>query len=108
MDFLNQNFLRQVKAARAILGWSQKELMEYSGVSLSTLNRLEGGNGDPSIASLRAIHKAFEKAGIQFLNQTDGSVGVVLSAEGLASSEKIWESSKKVAPKRIVDILRGE
>ena len=88
MDFLHPSFMRQVKAARALLGWSQKELAEHSGVSLSTLNRLERGDGDSSISSLRLIHKAFEQAGIQLVNSPDGAIGVLLSEEGLARSEK--------------------
>jgi transcriptional regulator with XRE-family HTH domain len=88
MDFLHPSFLRQLRAARALLGWSQKELSASSGVSLSTLNRLERGDGDPSISSLRMIQKAFEAAGVRFLNAPDQSIGVVLSAEGLAHAEQ--------------------
>lgn len=94
MDILHPMFLRQVRAARSLLGWSQKQLSEYSGASLSTLNRFERGDGNPNINSLRLIHKAFEQAGIQFINSSDGSVGVLLSAEGLARMEKMSTSTQ--------------
>jgi transcriptional regulator with XRE-family HTH domain len=87
MDLLHPSFMRQVKAARSLLGWSQKDLAEYSGVSLSTLNRLERGDGDSSVNSLRLIHKAFERAGLQFVYSPDGSVGVIVSEKGLATSK---------------------
>jgi transcriptional regulator with XRE-family HTH domain len=83
MDFLNPEFMRQVRAARGLLGWSQKDLSDSSGVSLSTLNRLERGDGDPSVNSLRLIYKAFEQAGIRFVSSDDGGVGVILTKDGL-------------------------
>lgn len=87
MDFLQQYFLLQVKAARSLLGWSQQDLAKNSGVSLSTLNRLERGGGDPSVGSLRAIHKTLESAGIRFINEPDGRIGVCVTREGLATGE---------------------
>lgn len=88
MDFLHPSFWRQVRAARSLLGWSQKDLAAYAGVSLSTLNRLERDDGDPNISSLRLICKAFEQAGLQFLNSPEGTIGVALSAEGLVRAEQ--------------------
>lgn len=88
MNFLQPTFIRQVRAARSILGWSQKDLAARSGVSLSTLNRLERGDGDSSVHSLRMIQATFEQAGIQFINNPDGSIGVVLSAKGLADGKR--------------------
>jgi len=86
MDFLDPIFIRQVKAARALLGWSQKDLAAHSGVSLSTLNRLERGEGDPSISSLRLVYKSFEHWGIRFINEPTGELGVVVSAEALKAN----------------------
>jgi transcriptional regulator with XRE-family HTH domain len=87
MDFLQPSFYRQLRAARALLGWSQKELADMAGVSLSTLNRLERGDGDPSISSLRLIQGAFEQAGLRFFTTAEGAIGVSLSAEGLQQEE---------------------
>jgi hypothetical protein len=37
--------VRQVKAARALLGWSQQDLARASGVSEPTIGRLEAADG---------------------------------------------------------------
>lgn len=38
--------IRQVKAARALLGWSQSDLARHSGVSEPTIARLEAADGE--------------------------------------------------------------
>ena len=78
MDFLNPSFMRQVRAARALLGWTQQDLSKHSGVSLSTLNRLERNDGDPSINSLRMLYDAFHTANIHFVTTSEGGGGVIL------------------------------
>jgi len=37
--------IRQVKAARALLGWSQSDLARHSGISEPTIARLESAEG---------------------------------------------------------------
>jgi transcriptional regulator with XRE-family HTH domain len=72
--------VRQVKAARALLGWSQQDLARASGVSEPTIGRLEaadgvlGGRGETA----EKIRGAFEKAGIEFIDDTRRGVGVLL------------------------------
>jgi predicted transcriptional regulator len=72
--------IRQVKAARALLGWSQADLAKHSGVSEPTIARLEsadgelGGRGD----TVRKIHAALEAAGIEFIDENGGGAGVRL------------------------------
>jgi transcriptional regulator with XRE-family HTH domain len=68
----------QVRAARALLRWEQKDLAEASDVSLPTVKRLEQKPGPlaahgNTIADLKA---ALEKAGIQFIPQNGGGAGV--------------------------------
>lgn len=62
--------IRQVKAARALLGWSQKDLADASGVSDPTIKRLEAGKGDLGgrQATADAIRQALEGAGVEFTN----------------------------------------
>ncbi len=62
--------IRQVKAARALLGWSQKDLAQVSGVSEATIKRLEAGEGDLGgrQATVGAIRTALETAGAEFTN----------------------------------------
>jgi predicted transcriptional regulator len=72
--------VKQIKAARELLGWSQDTLVEMSGVSISTIKRLEAEGGDLGgrPATGEKIVAALEKAGIEF--NADGR-GVRLKPE---------------------------
>jgi transcriptional regulator with XRE-family HTH domain len=69
-----------VKAARALLGWSQADLAQASGVSEPTIKRLEAAGGDvggrPQTGA--AIRAALEEAGVMFLEENGGGPGVRL------------------------------
>ena len=70
----------QVRAARALIGWSQSKLAEMAGVAVSTINEFETGSSDhfanEPIDKLRA---ALEAAGVVFLPKDDGGgIGVRL------------------------------
>jgi transcriptional regulator with XRE-family HTH domain len=72
--------IRQVKAARALLNWSQTELADASGVSVPTVKRLEAGDGylggrDTTAAK---ICDALRAAGIEFINENGAELGVRL------------------------------
>jgi DNA-binding XRE family transcriptional regulator len=62
----------QIRAARALLGWSARELAKQAGVSQSTIHRAETAKGVPHIhlASQGAIQTTFEESGIEFLDQS--------------------------------------
>ena len=68
----------QIRAARALLRWSGKDLAEKTGLGFSTLMRLEVLDGVPSAQAktLENIQKAFEKAGIEFIGTPDDGAGV--------------------------------
>ena len=68
----------QIRAARALLRWSGKELAEKTGLGFSTLMRLEVLEGVPAAQAktLDAIQKAFEKAGIEFIGTPEDGAGV--------------------------------
>jgi len=46
---------KAIKERRALLGISQQDLSDYSGVGISTVKDLERGGGNPSIDTLRKI-----------------------------------------------------
>ncbi len=73
--------IRQVKAARALLGWSQQDLADASGVSLPTLKRLEAQEG-PQIGGRdttgEKLRLALSEAGIIFLQENGEGPGVRL------------------------------
>ena len=72
--------IRQIKAARALLAWSQADLAARSGVSEPTIARLEAADGDLGgrNETAKKISNAIEEAGIQFTDEEDGGVGVRL------------------------------
>ena len=59
---------RQIRAARALLGWSQQQLGDKAIVSVNALARLERDEVDPRMSTLMAVHKALTDAGIEFLS----------------------------------------
>lgn len=69
---------RQVRAARAMLGWSREDLLKAADISQSALVRLESGLADTRISTLRKIVAALSEQGIEFTSSADGSIGVVL------------------------------
>src|SRR5713101_1334719 len=69
---------RQIRAARALLGWSQQQLADKAIVSVNALARLERGEVDPRLSTLMAVHKALTAAGIEFLAANARGEGVRL------------------------------
>ena len=71
----------QIRAARALLDWSQQELAEESGVSLATIRRIESERGpDRSTTPNRdAVQRALERGGVLFTAKDGhGGAGVRL------------------------------
>lgn len=58
----------QTRAARAMLGWSQKDLGDHSGVSVQTIKLFETGRIDSTPDTLGMIQASFETAGIEFVS----------------------------------------
>jgi predicted transcriptional regulator len=72
--------VRQVKAARALLGWSQSDLADRSGVSEPTIARLESLEGELGgrEATAERIRDALFEGGIEFIEENGGGPGVRL------------------------------
>ena len=73
----------QIRAARALLDWTQPDLAREAGLSLPTIRRMEGamGPGRSSAATVDAVTRALEAAGVIFLEpkaNKDGGAGVRL------------------------------
>lgn len=67
----------QIRAARALLGWTANDLATHSGVSYPTVQRLDATRGPVSgrFETVEAIRKTFEAHGIQFLAPGDPAAG---------------------------------
>jgi len=81
---------RQIKAARALLGWSQADLAQRSGVSEPTIARLEAADGELGgrEGTIEKIRNAIEIAGIEFIQDNGGGPGVRLRKRQRSSSKK--------------------
>ena len=66
--------IEQIRAARALLGWSQGELAERAGLSQTGIARIEGGTSQPNTATVVKIVNSFTGAGLEFI---DGGVRMV-------------------------------
>lgn len=72
----------QVRAARAMLGWSASELGERAGLSRRTIQSLENPNTSKEVrhSSVLAIRAVFEAAGIEFIGTPEDGPGVRIRA----------------------------
>jgi len=70
----------QLSAARALLGWTQKQLSEAAGVSIPTIKRAEGASQiSASSEALQKLRCALEIGGIEFIPENGGGIGVRLA-----------------------------
>lgn len=60
-----------IKERRALLGISQQDLSDYSGVGISTVKDLERGVGNPSVDTLRKI---LDVVGLEMILQVKQTV----------------------------------
>ncbi len=72
--------IRQIKAARALVGMSQDDLAAASSVSLPTIKRLESQEGEVGgrRETAQALIAALEAAGVIFLPENGNGPGVAL------------------------------
>jgi transcriptional regulator with XRE-family HTH domain len=68
----------QSRAARALINWSQSQLADASGVSVSTVRDFETSKRTPIGNNLAAIRAALEAAGVEFIAENGGGAGVRL------------------------------
>ncbi len=64
----------QCRAARGLLHWTQEKLCEAAQVSGPTVRDFENGKVTPRRASLAAIQRALEDAGVEFTNGDEPGV----------------------------------
>jgi transcriptional regulator with XRE-family HTH domain len=67
-------FAPQIRAGRALLGWSQLELAEAASVGVATVRRLEAAETQirGSVESVWKIQQALEAAGVEFIREEGG------------------------------------
>lgn len=73
---------QQIRAARALLKWRAKDLAGHTGLTLRTIQRFESEFGVPDsrTKNLMIVRLVLERAGVDFIDQTEESgPGVKLS-----------------------------
>jgi transcriptional regulator with XRE-family HTH domain len=68
----------QCRAARGLLDWSQQDLASQAGVGIVTVRQLEAGVNEPRRSTLEVVRQAFERAGVEFIDENGGGAGVRL------------------------------
>jgi transcriptional regulator with XRE-family HTH domain len=85
----------QLRAARALLGWSQDDLADNSGVSKPTIGRLEMGR--VAIGGYAGTHeklvRALAAAGVEFTNGSQPGVRLKAVAGGGMPAEDLNASN---------------
>ncbi len=92
---------RQIKAARALLDWSQDDLATSSGLSVATIRKLETGFVSPRGKTMTSVRRTLEDAGLDFI-EPDGvrrkpeDVIVYQGPDGLMSFlDDVYDTMKK-------------
>ncbi len=66
----------QCRMGRAALAWTASELAKQSSVGVTTISRFESGLTSPTRATLAAMRRALEAAGVEFIPENGGGAGV--------------------------------
>jgi transcriptional regulator with XRE-family HTH domain len=95
-DAISLRTKAQLRAARALLEWSQAVLAERSGVSLPTIKRLEPGNGVLSANhnTVVALERALEAAGVEFTNSDQPGVRLCAEPPGTEPRRRAKQKSQ--------------
>ena len=82
----------QCRAARALIGWSQDQLVGASKVAKATIANFEAGRRLPYDRTLTDLQRALESAGIIFVDENGEGLGVRLRKTVARMSEQIAEA----------------
>jgi hypothetical protein len=68
----------QIRAARALVRWRAQDLARESSVGVATIRRAELTDGKTSMTAANdlAVRRALEAAGVEFIEDNGGGVGV--------------------------------
>ncbi|MBP9868129.1 MAG: helix-turn-helix transcriptional regulator [Alphaproteobacteria bacterium] len=94
--------IHQLRAARALINWSQRDLANKTGISLRALANIESGASVPRISTADFLEQALEKGGVEFLS-ADGvrlrkEVLEIHTYEGNEALRILWTDMFEVLP----------
>ncbi len=76
-------YAAQVRAARALLNWSQGDLAVRAGISKQSVNRIESGTLDARFSTVSALSEALRSAGVEMGEDAAGVVHIVIASARL-------------------------
>lgn len=81
--------IEQIRAARALIGWSQKDLADHADLSQTGVARIENGTNQPNSSTIAKILEAFDRAGIEFIGENgvkkrSGEVRILKGANAMS------------------------
>jgi transcriptional regulator with XRE-family HTH domain len=68
----------QCRAARGLLDWTQQDLADAARIGVATVRLFEGGGAEARHATLAVLERAFELAGVDFIDENGGGPGLRL------------------------------
>jgi transcriptional regulator with XRE-family HTH domain len=68
----------QCRAARGLLDWTQQELADAARIGVATVRLFEGDVGESRHATVAMLRQAFELAGVEFIDENGGGLGLRL------------------------------
>lgn len=58
----------QLRAARALVDWTVRDLSDATGIHRNTITMIERGRSQPTEETMATLQRALEKAGVEFTN----------------------------------------
>ena len=90
--------VEQIRAARALLGWSQGDLSQHCGISTTSINTIERGEVAPRTSSRHAIARTLSAHGVLFT----GAYGVDLQKDLFRVD--VWEGFESIE-RYLIDVV---
>lgn len=78
----------QCRAARGLLDWSQQDLAGEARIGIVTVRQIEAGSTSPRPATIVVVRQAFERAGVEFIDENGGGPGVRLRKRSRSERSK--------------------
>jgi transcriptional regulator with XRE-family HTH domain len=90
----------QCRAARGLLGWSQKDLALRCTVSMRTIVTFEMRRTIPTPLNMKTIQEKLEDGGVEFIDGESGDRGPGVRITFAEEARQIEEAEKYIADKR--------
>ncbi len=93
--------IAQIRAARALLDWSQSDLADQAGLSQTGIARIENGTNKPNSSTINKILMAFDNADIEFIGETGVKkrAGEIITLHGRLGFQKMMDDVYEAATK---------